>query len=66
MYFRIGEEAANFKTMTAWIAEVREMTKEVAKKRGRPILLSVRVMAKPEQNLGLGLDPVRLGEKRTD
>ncbi len=58
MYFRIGEEAANIKTMTAWIAEVRKMTRQVAEKRGRPILLSVRVMAKPEQNRGLGLDPV--------
>ncbi|NOX55120.1 MAG: hypothetical protein GXP27_11930 [Planctomycetes bacterium] len=57
MYFRPGEEAANLKTMTAWIADVREMIRAVAKKRGRPILLSVRVMARPEQSLGLGLDP---------
>ncbi|TWU04187.1 hypothetical protein CA54_60690 [Symmachiella macrocystis] len=63
MYFRIGEEAANIKTMTAWIAEVRKMTKEVARKRGQPILLSVRVMAKPQQNLGLGLDPVDWARK---
>lgn len=63
MYFRVGEEAANIKTMTAWIGEVRQMTKEVAAKRGRPILLSVRVMAKPEQNLGLGLDPVDWAKK---
>ncbi len=58
MYFRIGEEEANIKTMTNWVSEIREMTRQVAKKRGRPILLSVRVMARPEQNRGLGLDPI--------
>jgi len=63
MYFRIGEEAANIQTMTNWVAEVRAMTKEVGKKRGREILLSVRVMARPEQNIGLGLDPVNWAKK---
>ncbi len=58
MYFPAGEEKENVKTMTAWIAEIRQMMQEVGKQRGRPLLLSVRVMAKPEQNLGLGLDPV--------
>lgn len=63
MYFPVGEEAANVNTMTAWIAEVRKMMQEVGEKRGRPLLLSVRVMAKPEQNIGLGLDPVTWAEQ---
>jgi hypothetical protein len=63
MYFPVGEEAANIKTMTAWIYEVREMMQEVGKQRGRSLLLSVRVMAQPEQNLGLGLDPVTWAER---
>ncbi len=63
MYFRRGEEAANVSTMTEWIAEVRKMTRQVARRRGRPILLSVRVMAKPNQNTGLGLDPIDWARK---
>jgi hypothetical protein len=63
MYFPVGEEAAHIKTMTAWIAEVRQMMKEVGAQRGRPLLLSVRVMARPEQNIGLGLNPVAWAER---
>ena len=44
--------------MTAWLREVRAMTNELGKKRGRPIKLSARIPAKPAQNLGIGLDPV--------
>lgn len=58
MYFRVGEEQSQVQTMTAWIKSVRGLTNEIGRKRGRPILLSARIMAKPEQNLGLGLDPV--------
>ncbi len=58
MYFKQGEEADHIATMTAWMRDVRAMTREVGEKRGRPILLTARVMAKPEQNLGIGLDPV--------
>ncbi len=58
MYFPEGTEADNLETMTAWIREVRAMTKEVGEQRGRPIEVSARIMAKPEQNLGIGLDPV--------
>jgi hypothetical protein len=58
MYFAPGKEAENVATMTAWMREVRAMTKEVGEKRGRPLLLSARVMARPEQNLAIGLDPV--------
>ncbi len=45
-------------TMTNWVREVREMTREVAKQRGRPLIVSARILAKPEQNLAIGLDPV--------
>ena len=44
--------------MTDWVREVRAMTREVGEQRGRPLLLSVRVLARPEQNLIVGLDPV--------
>ena len=43
--------------MTAWMREIRAMTNEIGAKRGRPLLLSVRVLARPEQNLIVGLDP---------
>ena len=56
MYFPEGTEKDNTPVMTDWMREVRKMTNEVGEKRGRPILLSVRTMTKPEQNLGIGLD----------
>jgi hypothetical protein len=56
MYFPPGSEADHVETMTAWMGEVREMTREVGRKRGRPLLLSARVMARPQQSLALGLD----------
>lgn len=59
VYFPFGEEKENIATMNAWMAEVRAMTKEVGEKRGAPIHLTARVMAKPEENLGIGLDPVQ-------
>jgi hypothetical protein len=58
MYFRPGEEAANAATMTALIRQVRDMTRQVGRDRGRPLLLSVRVMPSPAQALAIGLDPI--------
>jgi hypothetical protein len=58
MYFRAGEEMANVPTMTAWIRQVRELTRQAGRNRGRPLLLSVRVMPAPAQALAIGLDPV--------
>jgi YVTN family beta-propeller protein len=58
MYFKPGEEMKHVETMTGWLREVRAMTQEVGAKRGRPLLLSARVMARPAQNLAIGLDPV--------
>ncbi len=57
-YFMYGEEGRHLPTMTAWVRQVREMTHEVGARRGRPLLLCARIMARPEQNLALGLDPV--------
>jgi hypothetical protein len=57
MYFRPGEEKANIATMTGLIRQVRDVTREVGRKRARPLLLSVRVPARPEQALAIGLDP---------
>ena len=58
MYFKPGEEAQHLGAMTAWMREIRSMTKEVGEKRGRPILLCARIMARPEQNRAIGLDPI--------
>lgn len=57
IYFRQTEGPQRVETMTAWLREVRQMTREAGMQRGRPILLSARVMARPEQNLAIGLDP---------
>jgi 3-keto-disaccharide hydrolase len=58
MYFKPGEEAQHVATMTAWIRDVRAMTREVSDARGRPLQLCARIMAKPEQNVAIGLDPI--------
>jgi hypothetical protein len=58
IYFPQDEGPKHIKTMTAWMREVRAMTHEIGAQRGRPLLLSVRVLARPEQNLTVGLDPV--------
>jgi hypothetical protein len=58
VYFPFGKEEENIAVMSAWMREVRAMTKEAGKERGKPVLLTARVMATPEQNLGIGLDPV--------
>lgn len=58
IYFPQDEGPQHQATMTAWMREIRAMTREVGEQRGRPILLSARVMARPRQNLAIGLDPV--------
>lgn len=58
IYFPQDEGAKHVATMTEWVRSVREMTREVGEKRGRPLKLSARILAKPEQNLGIGLDPI--------
>lgn len=58
IYFPQDEGPEHIATMTGWMREVREMTREVGKKRGRPLKVSARILAKPEQNVAIGLDPV--------
>lgn len=58
MYFKPNEEEQHIETMTAWMRDVRAMTREVAEKRGRSLLLCARIMARPEQNRAIGLDPI--------
>lgn len=58
MYFKPREEASNIKVMSDWMRQVRSMVKKVGEKRGRPVLLTARIMALPEQNKAIGLDPV--------
>src|SRR5262249_27687590 len=56
-YILPGSEGANTAAMTDFVRAVRAMTREVGRGRGRPLLLSVRVMARPAQSRGIGLDP---------
>ncbi|WP_147372202.1 family 16 glycoside hydrolase [Mariniphaga sediminis] len=58
MYFKPGEEKQGIGIMTGWMREVRSMVEEVGKKRGRSLLLAARILALPEQNRAIGLDPV--------
>lgn len=58
IYFPQAEGEKHLATMTEWLREVRAMTREVGEQRGRPILLSARVLSTPEQNRAIGLDPV--------
>jgi hypothetical protein len=58
IYFPQDEGPEHLDTMTNWMREIREMTREVGKQRGRPLKISARILAKPEQNLAIGLDPV--------
>lgn len=57
IYFKEGEEKTNIPKMTAWVREVREMVLEIGNRKDRPIRLSARILARPEQNLAIGLDP---------
>jgi len=57
IYFPQKDGAKHIGTMTAWLREVRGMTREIGEKRGRPLLLSARVLATIEQNHAIGLDP---------
>lgn len=63
LFFPQGEEQDHVKTMTAWMREIAAMVDAAEKKRGRPLLLSARIMATPGQNLAIGLDPVTWAEE---
>ena len=57
-YFKPPEAKKNIPVMTQFVRQVRKLTNECGRKRGRPILLAVRVMPTIEESLALGLDPV--------
>jgi hypothetical protein len=57
VYFKAGQEEDNIPLMNDFVRQVREITREIGSKRGRPFMVSVRTMAKPEQNRAIGLDP---------
>lgn len=57
IYFPQDKGPEHVKTMTSFVRDVREMTQEVGNQHGRPLQLSARVLARPEQNIAIGLDP---------
>ncbi len=59
MFFRPGQEQQNLDRMTDFVRRLRERTREFGRRRGRRILLSARIMARPEQNRAVGLDVFR-------
>jgi len=56
MFLKYGEEQQNLDVMTAFVRQLREMTNRIGKERGRPMQLTARIMARPEQNRAVGLD----------
>ncbi|MCK5862048.1 MAG: hypothetical protein KAH38_06165, partial [Candidatus Hydrogenedentes bacterium] len=62
IYFPFNTEKEHIGIMTSWLKEVRKTVDVAGTKRGRPINLTVRVMATPEQNRSIGLDPVSWAE----
>lgn len=59
IYFKYGEEEQNLDVMTEFIRSLRQLTNGLGDKRGRSMLLSARVMARPEQNKAIGMDVFR-------
>jgi hypothetical protein len=57
-YFRIGQELAGGEIMTAWLREIRALTKKTAQRLGHPVKLAVRCSADPESARLMGLDAV--------
>ncbi len=63
MFFKYGEEQQNLDVMTEFVRQIRELTRTIGERRGRPMLLTARIMARPEQNRALGLDVFRWAEE---
>lgn len=57
MYFAAGDESKHRGLMNDFVRQVRDVATSVGNKRGKPILVSARIMARPDQNLAIGLDP---------
>ena len=55
-FFRPAEERRNLLVMNDFVRHIRRRLEYHGKKRGRPILLAVRVPDTPERALAIGLD----------
>ncbi|MBI4605475.1 MAG: hypothetical protein HY721_26210 [Planctomycetes bacterium] len=62
-YFPPDRGPERAEVLTAWVREVRAMTRDAASRRGRPLLLSARVLATPEACRTAGLDPAAWGRE---
>ena len=62
-HFRVGEEIEGSKALSEWMVEVREVVRAAEKKWKHPILLMVRVPARPEVSMGMGLDAVTWSQR---
>ena len=56
LYFAIGRELEGAPGLTEWVGGIRKMVEEAAKRRGRPIMLGVRVTSRPETARNIGTD----------
>ena len=54
--FKFGEERRNIPIMTDFIGQIHQLLGRYGEKRGRPILLAMRVPDTPELALSIGLD----------
>lgn len=64
MYFKPGEETRNVETMTQWIRDIKKMVNAVGRTKKHPIMLTARIMADPQQNIAIGLDPATWAKKK--
>lgn len=58
LHFREGEEIAQGKVLTEWMAEVRAVVRQAERRWKHPIWLVARVPARPEVSYGTGLDAI--------
>ena len=63
-HFKPGSEAEGGKILTSFMRDVRDLTRAWSKRRGHPILVSVRVPTHPDAAAGLGMDGVTWGRER--
>ncbi|MCP4645005.1 MAG: family 10 glycosylhydrolase [bacterium] len=57
-HFAPGHEREGAVILTEYMAEIRRVTEEWAKRRGHPVKISARVPSDPQHALGLGLDGI--------
>lgn len=57
MFFELGQERRNIPIMNNFVRQIRKCLDEYGKKRGRPILLAMRIPDTIDLSLSVGLDP---------